>query len=434
MQNDIADNPYTFSNNSAKAWFVCLSAGLFFFYDFIQLNMFNTLNPYVAEYFQLNAIQIGYLASTYMAATVCMLPFSGALLDRYPTRNVILVAMLICTFSTFLFSIATNLYIAALARFICGASTAFCFLSCIVLSTRWFPSHKMAQVTGVIVTMAMLGGSLSQEPLSHLINAVGWKTALQLDTLLGLVLLAFMYYTIENYPENSTPPKLTNDPILASYSKAFSNKQNVICGLYTSLMNLFIFVFGAAWGASYLHNVYLFDFTTATRITTMLYFGTIIGSPLAGIISDTVRKRRTPMILGAIISFSLALWLLFRPELSVLQLSIVFFCIGLSTSTQILSYPVIFETNPPSITGASEALAGVLIMAGGAVFQPIFGWMMNQHWSGKTNASGLAVYSGGDYHFAYLIFPMSLLLCIWLAFRIKETNCKPVWTATSEKD
>ena len=423
------------THSPLKAWFVCLSAGLFFFYDFIQLNMFNTLNPFVAEAFHLDAVSIGYLAATYMAATVCMLPFSGALLDRFPTRHVILIAMAVCTFSTFLFSIANNVWVAALARFICGASTAFCFLSCIVLSTRWFPSNKMAQITGVIVTMAMLGGVLSQEPLAHLIQAYGWRTTLQLDTLLGVFLLIVMYFSIENYPDKNNPPELTQEPVLESYKKAFSNPQNMICGLYTSLMNLFIFVFGAAWGVTYLQYVYQVDFTTASRITSMLFFGTIFGSPLAGFLSDKIQKRRSPMILGALFSFVLAFMLLLRPELSPFQLMVVFFTIGVTTSSQILSYPVIFETNHPSITGASEALAGVLIMAGGAVFQPIFGWMMTQHWDGALQASGLPLYKGGDYHFAYLILPITLLLCILLAKRVKETHGKLVWkNNTSTKD
>lgn len=426
--------------NFIKPWFVCLSAGLFFFYDFIQLNMFNTLNSNIAEAFRLDAVSIGYLSSTYLFATVCMLPFCGALLDRISIRKIILVAMSICTFSTFLFSIAGNIWIVALARFICGASTAFCFLSCIVLSTRWFPSEKMASVTGAIVTMAMLGGALSQEPLAHLIDYFGWRKALQLDTALGIALWIFMYFAIENHPANVTPPKPNNEPVMQSYSKALKNKQNVLCGLYTSLMNLFIFVFGAAWGVNYLQHIYHFDLTTASRITTMLFFGTIVGSPLAGFLSDTIKERRRPMIIGAVVSFLLAVLLFLGPYLSTNgpfltpnQFAFLFFIIGLTTSTQIISYPVIYESNHPSITGASEGLASVLIMGGGAVFQSFFGWVMAQHWNGLM-IDGMPKYSGGDYHLAYVILPFTLLICILLARRIKETNCNPIWNNTSKHE
>lgn len=410
-----------------KAWIVCLAAGLFFFYDFIQMNMFNTLNPYVAKAFRLNAIQIGNLAATYLAATVLMLPFSGALLDQYPTRKVILSAMSVCTFSTFLFAITSNIWVAGLARFICGGSTAFCFLSCIVLASRWFPPTKMAQVTGVVVTMAMLGGAMSQEPLAQLIQTYGWRETLIMDTFLGIALFFVMYCLIENYPNEKRPPQPSTEPMLKSYIKAARNLQNTYCGLYTSLMNLFVFILGAVWGVSYLQHVYHLDHTTASRITTLLFIGSIIGSPLAGYISDKIKRRKSLMISGAVVSFLLSfLLLIFPQQFNVTQLSVIFFALGLTTSTQILTYPVIFESNPPHMTGTSEGLAAVFIMSGGAIFQPLFGWMMSKHWNG-LEVDGLPVYAGGDYHFAYLLLPISLLVCIWLASRVRETHCQLIW-------
>ena len=55
-------------------------------------------------------------------------------------------------------------------------------------------------VTGVIVTMAMFGGMMSQEPMAHLINAYGWRNALLADTGFGILLFAIMYGLIENQP------------------------------------------------------------------------------------------------------------------------------------------------------------------------------------------------------------------------------------------
>ena len=136
------------------------------------------------------------------------------------------------------------------------------------------------------------------------------------------------------------------------------------------------------------------------------------------------------MIFGALFTLTLSTILLLRPELSVFQLSAIFFLIGIFSSTQIISYPVIFETNSPSITGTCEALAGVLIMSGGAAFQPIFGMLMNQHWDGISQF-GQPVYSAGDYHFAYIIFPVTLLISLILATLIKETNCRPLWLKES---
>ncbi len=411
-----------------KPWVVCLSAGLFFFYDFIQLNAFNTLNPYVSEAFGISALQVGYLSSTYLIATVCMLPFSGALLDRFPTRDVILTAMVACIASTFLFAISPNVWVAGIARFMCGASTAFCFLSCIVLSTKWFKSSSLALVTGVIVTMAMFGGMVSQEPMAHLINDYGWRNALLADAGFGVLLLAAMYYLIENQPQGYQAPKKVDEPFVQSYQKALQNPQNLICGSYTALMNLFIFIFGAVWGIEYLQHVYGLAFVDASRISMMLFFGTMIGSPLAGRVSDAMKKRRLPMVLGALLSLMLSL-VLFSTELTPHQLTLLFFVLGLTTSTQIISYPVIFERNHPSITGTCEAIAGVVIMSAGAIFQPLFGLLMDYH---ATEIMGTKVYLAQDYQFAYWILPICLIISLVLALQVKETNCKPTWQENAQ--
>ncbi|UTC24590.1 MFS transporter [Candidatus Comchoanobacter bicostacola] len=414
--------------DSIKPWVVCLSAGLFFFYDFIQLNAFNALNPHVSAAFGLSAIQVGYLSSIYLVATVCMLPFSGALLDRFSTRKVILNAMGICIFSTLLFAISPNILVAAIARFLCGASTAFCFLSCIMLATRWFKTTSLAMVTGIIVTMAMVGGMMSQSPLALLIAKYGWRNVLILDGLLGVALLYVMYCNIEDQPENYQAPEKSQESFHTSYRKAMRNPQNLICGTYTALMNLFVFIFGAVWGINYLQTVYKLPLTTASNIAMVLFLGVIVGSPLAGKISDTIKKRKEPMVYGALLSLGLSLFL-FSSTLSVHQLYLIFFLLGLTTSTQIIIYPTIFESNPPSLTGTCEALAAVVIMSAGAIFQPFFGFLMEQHASTHLHTA----YTAADYQAAYWILPATLFVSLILSLTIKETNCKPIWKSQDTK-
>ena len=106
------------------------------------------------------------------------------------------------------------------------------------------------------------------------------------------------------------------------------------------------------------------------------------------------------LVLFALLSLMLSL-VLFSTELTPHQLTLLFFALGLTTSTQIISYPVIFERNHPSITGTCEAIAGVVIMSAGAIFQPFFGLLMDYH---ATEIMGTKVYLAQDYQFAYWIY------------------------------
>ena len=62
-------------------------------------------------------------------------------------------------------------------------------------------------------------------------------------------------------------------------------------------------------------------------------------------------------------------------------------------------------------------------MAGGAVFVPLFGWLLNQTWN-HTVINGVAFYSAKDFHFALMILPISVIVSIILALLTKETYCR----------
>ena len=87
------------------SWLVVLVAGLFFFYEFIQMNMFDTIGQTLVHVLSLDAAQLGLLSSIYFMANVVFLFLAGVVLDRYSTKKVILIALSICVLGTFIFFI-----------------------------------------------------------------------------------------------------------------------------------------------------------------------------------------------------------------------------------------------------------------------------------------------------------------------------------------
>jgi len=79
-----------------QKWAVCCVASLFFFYEFIQINMFNSIDPEIVKAFKLNATQLGLLSACYFYSTVGFLLPAGQILDRYSVKKVILVTLLLC--------------------------------------------------------------------------------------------------------------------------------------------------------------------------------------------------------------------------------------------------------------------------------------------------------------------------------------------------
>lgn len=424
------ENPSGFPSSNAvsrQAWVVCLSAAMFFFYEFIQMHMFNAINEDLRQAFQVNATELGVLSSTYLMADVLFLLPAGFLLDRFSTRKIILIAIGLCIIGTFGFALTHSLFWAGFYHFLSGIGNAFCFLSCIMLVSRWFPPKRQAFVIGLVVTLAFIGGVMAQTPLAWLAQKVGWRDALIIDAFLGLGILFLIYWNVVDRPpqhqQHTVTPSHQSQPLLAIIKAVFSNPQNWLAGLYISSLNLPIMVLDAVWGVSYIQKVHGFNSSQAANISAMIFFGSILGSPLVGWISDRIGRRKSPMLYGAIFSLLIIVLVIAFPSLSYWSLLTLFFLLGLSTSTQIIGYPMVAESNPEEITGSAMGLTSVLVMGGAGVAQVLYGYLLDFHWQG-TMELGKRVYSAFEYQWAMWMFPIAFVLALIAMAIARETYCR----------
>lgn len=418
------------TTHTKLAWIVTLTASLFFFYEFIQMNLFNAINEQLREAYHLDAVQLGQLFSMYFYANfICLFP-AGNLLDRYSTRKLLIFAISICTLGTFLFSIATVYWVAALGRFMVGMGASFCFLSCIRIASRWFAPRHMAFVTGVVVTMAMLGGLVAQTPFTWLTSFMGsWRHALLINTGLGVVILLATIFIVQDRPPDARDEAKSDQQHLKELGLwrciklAALNPQNWFGGLYTALINLPVFVLGGLWGILYLTQVHHITHEQASYATTMFFVGVIFGSLAYGWISDRVERRVMPMIIGAILSLIVMGILMYAPNLSLASLIGLFFLIGFVTSSQVLTYPLIAELNPIYLTSTSVSIDSLCIMASGFIIPPFFGWLMEKNGVHEM-VNGVSVYTAQDFHQAMLIMPVSFIVALVISFFMRETYCR----------
>ncbi|HLB42891.1 MAG TPA: MFS transporter [Gammaproteobacteria bacterium] len=417
--------------HTTLAWVVTLTASLFFFYEFIQLNLFNAIDEPLMRDFGLNSAQLGQLASMYFYANAIFLFPAGNLLDRYSTKKLLLFAVAICTIGTFIFALAKGVVVAALGRFLVGSGASFCFLSCIRIASRWFPPHRMAFVTGVVVVMAMLGGLVAQTPFALLVEYVnGWRQAVLLDAFLGVIIYLAIAFLVQDRPpdalEGATIDRqhLQRLGLWHCIKLAALNPQNWWGGIYTSLMNLPVFLLGALWGMHYLVVVRHVTLVQASYATTMFFIGVIIGSPLFGWFSDRIGRRVLPMIIGAVLSLVIIFILMYMPDLSLQSIIFLFLLIGLVTSSQVLTYPTVAELNPIYLTSTAVSIESICIMASGFIFQPFFGWIMQQS-SAHTVIKGMTVYTTRDFDLAMIIMPVAFVIALVVTLFIRETYCSP---------
>lgn len=330
-------------------WIVCLSCGLFFFYEFIQMFMPNSLAPYLMRDFNVTGKSLGLLAASYFDANVLFLLPAGMILDRFSTRKVVLITFTVCIIGTVGFASSYTIGWAAFFRFFTGIGSAFCFLSCMRLASIWFHESRLALVTGLIMTMAFLGGTVAQTPLTILIEHLGWRGAIYCDAALGVLILAIIAIFVKDYPNHEIELKeqrkrqLRELGFWQSLRRSYGNVQNWLGGLCTCFMNLPVYILGGIWGGVFLMQTQAFSSTQAATISSMILIGTLIGSPSVGWFSDKIKRRKLPVVIGAVISLFLILLIIYGPHLSFLAVCGIFLLLGLISSAQIINYPWVAE-------------------------------------------------------------------------------------------
>lgn len=411
------------SSSLVLAWAVCLCAGLFFAYELMQFHMLNAIAPMLLKDLNMSATSFGILGSTYLLADVLFLLPAGILLDRFSPRKVILTALLICLIGTVGFALSQTFLQACLSHFLSGIGNAFCFLSCMMFISRWFPLNKQAFAVGVIVTLGMLGGVIAQAPFSYLAEAFTWRYAMLIDASVGALIFALIFFVVKDAPNPLASPKTIKQKpteLLQELLSCVCNKQNILCGLYTALTNLPLMVIGAAWGGLFLTQVHHLSIADASLVAGMICMGTIVGSSLCGFISDYLGTRKPLMLLGAFTSLIIMTFIMTIQNASILQMGSLFFLLGLCSSTQVLGYPLISEGSPKHLTGTSMSVAAVVIMGLAAVAQLISGKLIDLHWN-RLMIDGSPFYQPSDFMRCFMMFPIGLVLACGVIPFIKES-------------
>jgi MFS family permease len=125
------------------------------------------------------------------------------------------------------------------------------------------------------------------------------------------------------------------------------------------------------------------------------------------------------MLVGAIATLLTVIPLFTGVALSETILSLLFFSLGLFTSTQVIAYPLIAESNREENTGVATGMASVIIMGGGGFGQVLFGLLMRQHAGAATQHYGIA-----DFQFAMWMFPIAAVVALVAILLTRETYCE----------
>jgi MFS family permease len=183
--------------------------------------------------------------------------------------------------------------------------------------------------------------------------------------------------------------------------------------------------FGGLWAVPWLNSIHGYSTREAAGITSMLFLGWAIFSPVVGWASDRIGRRNPLLTLGsltALVAFALIIFL--TPDSTALLVTL-FFLTGVGGCAMTVAFSSVKEHNSLDFSSTALGLMNMCIVGSGAVMQPLIGWLLDLNWSGKI-IDGARVYSAGSYTIAL----SSLLVVATIAFAatllLRETRCSQV--------
>lgn len=421
--------------SQAHAWMIWLLGALFMFYKYALEVSPSVMASTLMSTFHINGAALGHLAACYFYAYLILQIPAGLLLDKIGPRKVTTIAIALCAIGSLLFAQADSLLLAGVGRFITGAGAAFAAVSCLKLIASWFSSKQFALMTGLMMTIAMLGAVGGQAPLSAFIEMMDWRTAMQVIGLAGLVLAVIFWLIVRDqgfaYPAMPAAPSASKISILKSLGRILKNQQSWWLSLYSGFAFAPVMVFGGLWGVSFMTAAFNLSQQAAAHAISFIFIGFAVGAPIFGWLSDRLGRRIVVMSWGTLVALFSITAVIYLPGIPYSFLSLLLFIFGLSISSFLLCFTMIREISPAILAGAAIGFMNAFDALLGAFSDPFTGKLLDMGWNG-TLINGARVFSVEAYKMAFLTLPAYLLLSLFILTRIKETHCKELYPTTSE--
>ncbi|MFH1059657.1 MAG: MFS transporter [Pseudomonadota bacterium] len=370
---------------------------------------------------------MGFLASAYFYPYAVMQLPAGLLADSWGPRRTITIFFVLAGAASIFFGLAESAATAVVARVLVGLGLSMLFVSTMKILTRWFRLGEFAFMTGILIAVGGLGVLVAAGPLAYLSKVLGWRGSFMAIGGVTLALAAAIWFLVRNAPEEMgfAPAEALPAGGAAPRLGLWRGVAMVLgsgrfwplaiwyfftCGIFFSFVGL--------WGGPFLMDIYGMDKTAAGGVLNMAAVAMIAGSPALSWLSDRMLKsRKKVLILASVAMVLLALPLCFyTSRMGVFGLYVWCFLLSLFSSAIVtVGFTTAKELFPVAMAGTAVGLINLFPFLGGAVMQPLVGWLLQIQ--GKVDGR----YTPEAYAQAFMIFLAASVVALVASLFLKET-------------
>jgi len=397
-------------SGAGVAW---LLTATYYSYQYALRTAPSVMMPQLSESFALSSLGVASVVGVFYYGYSPFSLVAGSTLDWMGAKAVLPVAALLTAIGALLFGIG-NAGVASFGRFMQGAGGVFALVGAVYIASNNFPANRAATLIGATQMFGMAGGSAGQFLVGPIIaSGVPWRSFWIGMSAIGALLAVVLYFML---PRNV--PVMRQDDWIGGTAKSlgivFRNPQSILCGLIAGLLFIPTTILDMTWGVRFLQEAHGFEYGEAVIRSATVPVGWMIGSPLLGVLSDRLGRRRPVIIGGAAVLFLCVAWVLYGRPGSVPSY-VVGIVMGLASGAAMLPYTVVKESNPRELGGTATGVINFVIFTLSALLGPAFAWVMQMVSGGGQ--IGLEHYQST---FRPLLYGVGV--AILLTFLLKETG------------
>lgn len=410
-----------------RAWLVWALGAAFFCYGFFQRTAPSVMTDVLMREFMVSAAALGNLSAFYFYAYAGMQIPVGLSLDRFGPRRMMTGAAAICGAGSLMFALAPDLAVAQLGRLLVGLGAGFAWVGTLTLIGIWFPARRFATMTGILLMLGMAGGVGGQGVLAFIIESFGWRPTMAVAGIVGGVIAVGILLAVRDRMDGAgAPPPVSRGltrRVIAGLGAALRRPQTWIAAGVNFGMAVPVLAFGGLWSVPYLMQAYGLSRTEAGFSASLVMLGWVFGAPTVGWLSDRIKRRKAPMLGGAVLAFATFATVIYLPGLDLSVVRVLLWCNGFVSASVVLCFAVARENNSPSSAGSITGFVNMASMGAGALAQPLMGLILDLNWGG-VEVAGARLYAVEAYRVAFLVPLSTTGLAIVMALLLRETYCR----------
>ena len=353
--------------NKKRSFSILLIFGVaYFFTYFHRLSMAVISNNLISD-LGITISGLGVLGSAYFYPYAIMQIPCGYISDKYGTRKIVTISLIITALGSILFAYSINLWTAFASRILIGLGVACIYVPALNTFYESFGKDKFSFYTGILLSIGILGALASSKPLLIVTNLVGWRKIFFISGIISAATAIGSWCILEDKQKERERIQHLKDSL--SFSKEVKLLAFWFC-IYSGIQ----LSFQSLWAAPFLNSIFAFDSETIGSVLMFFSIGIALGNNFSSLGIKKIGVFRMLYLCSLCFSFCWLVLSILPKGSNIATITIIIVLVGTIIGGHLTSlYSAVREIGGEGKSGTALGIVNFAGFMGGAVFTQFTG-------------------------------------------------------------